>query len=194
MIEHANTIHRGGAHTPTPSGPYPMGLMSLLATVTMLFAAFTAAILVRRTGIDWQRIELPFVVWVNTGVLVLSSVWVERARGSIKRDLTRRAVAQLQGAAVLGTLFLAGQLVAWYALLRQGVFLPTNPHASFFYMLSAVHGAHVLGGVGALAWTLRRARQGSYAPKRYVGLAHAATYWHFVGIVWLYLMALLITL
>ncbi|MFQ5550425.1 MAG: heme-copper oxidase subunit III [Gemmatimonadales bacterium] len=174
-----------------PSGPYPIGLMGLLATVAMLFASFTAAILVRRTGIDWDPVTLPPIVWLSTAILIGSSVFVERSRAAAG---TAACADHLRIAAILGILFLAGQIVAWFGLARQGVFLDSNPHAAFFYMLSAIHGAHVLGGLGALAWTWKRAAGGAYTAGRAHGLLHTAIYWHFVGIVWLYLLVLLVTL
>jgi cytochrome c oxidase subunit 3 len=168
--------------------------MTIIATVAMLFASFTAAILVRRTGMDWVRVSLPAIVWLNTAVIVVSSVVIEFGRGAVRRNARRQAVRLLEVAALLGGLFLVGQLAAWFALVGQGILLPTNPHASFFYVLSAVHGAHVVGGIGALIWTMRRAKQGAYTPRHNTGLLHAAIYWHFVGIVWLYVLVLLNTL
>lgn len=176
------------------TGPYPMGLMSVLATVAMLFAAFTAAILVRRTGTDWDPVTLPPIVWLNTVALVVSSVLVERARAAIRHDAAPRAVLHLGSAFVFGVVFLVGQLATWQALARQGVFLPSSPHASFFYMLSAVHGLHVIGGLGALAWTRRRAASGAYGAANSAGLLHTAIYWHFVGLIWAYLLVVLVTL
>lgn len=156
-------------------GPYPMGLMAVLATVTMLFAAFTAAMLIRRTGPDWARVPVPPVAWANLGVLAASSLALEAARRRARRPWA---------AIALGFVFVGGQLMVWQTLAARGIFLPTNPHASFLYMLSALHALHVLGGLAALAWTARRP----------ASLAHAAIYWHFVGIVWLYLLILLSTL
>jgi cytochrome c oxidase subunit 3 len=156
----------------------------------MLFTAFTAAILVRRTGADWVAVPLPPVLWLNTGVLLLSSVAVERARSAA----VGRTGDWLAAAALLGLLFLGGQVVAWRALVAQGILLGPNPHAAFFYMLSAVHAAHVLGGLGALGWTLRRARAGAYRADRHTGLTHAAIYWHVVGGVWLWMLATLLLL
>lgn len=173
-------------------GPYPIGLLAILATVAMLFAAFTAALLVRRTGSDWVRVALPSIVWFNTVLLAASSAAVEMARARMRRDAPQEAVRWLAVSGVLGTLFLAGQIVAWRSLAARGVFLPTNPHAAFFYMLSAVHGAHVVGGLSALAWITRRAVRGAYSRVQHVGLTHTAVFWHFVGGVWLYLMVLLL--
>ncbi len=175
-------------------GPYPMGLMAILATVAMLFAAFTAALLVRRTGSDWTPVSLPPIIWLNTLLLIASSAAVELGRASVRRDALHGSARWLAIASLLGVLFLAGQIVAWRMLAARGVFLPTNPHAAFFYMLSAVHGAHVIGGLTALVWTLRRALRGAYTRARHAGLTHAAIFWHFVGGVWVHLLVLLSTL
>ncbi|MEN8144268.1 MAG: cytochrome c oxidase subunit 3 [Gemmatimonadota bacterium] len=172
-------------------GPYTMGLVALLATVGMLFAAFTAALFMRRTGSDWTSVALPSAVWINTLFLIGSSLTVELSRAAIRRDAPGTAAARLRASLVLGTLFLIGQVAAWSILARQGVFLPSSPNASFFYMLSAVHGLHVLGGLGALLWVRNRTRQGAYSGTRHRGIDHAAIYWHFVGAVWIYLFILL---
>lgn len=181
----------GGPGIHSRPGPYPMGLMAILATVSMLFAAFTAALLIRRTGTDWTPVELPNIVWLNAVVIVASSVFVEYSKRSLRHDDGAYAPVWLSMGSVLGLLFLAGQWVAWRALIAQGVFLPSSPHASFFYMLSGVHGAHVLGGLAALAWTLNRAFRGAYTATTHTGLTHAAIYWHFVGALWIYLLILL---
>lgn len=109
------------------AGPYPMGLMAILATVSMLFAAFTAALLFRRTGIDWVPVPMPAIVWANTLILLVSSGAVELARASVRRDAAQLSIRWLAAATVLGILFLAGQIFAWRMLASRGVFLPTNP-------------------------------------------------------------------
>jgi cytochrome c oxidase subunit 3 len=174
--------------------PYPIGLLAVLVTVAMLFSAFTAALLVRRTGTDWTPVAWPPLVWANTGILLLSSLVLESARAAARANAVRAISTRLAAAAALGLLFLAGQLVLWQALAARGVLLASDPHASFVYMLSAVHGAHVLGGIGALAWTFGRARAGAYNAVRHEGLTHTAIYWHFVGVVWIWVFALLSTL
>ncbi len=172
-------------------GPYPMGLMAVLATVAMLFASFTAAVLIRRSGADWVPVTLPSIVWANAAVILLSSALVEVARASLKRTDRAFTPTWLIAAGALGLLFLAGQVVTWMRLIEQGVFLPSSPHASFFYMLSAIHGAHVIGGLGALLWTTNRAFKGAYTASAHTGLTHAAIFWHFVGALWIYLLILL---
>jgi cytochrome c oxidase subunit 3 len=179
---------------PTPGAPYPIGLAGVVVTVAMLFTAFTAALLVRRTGTDWVRVALPAIVWANTMVILLSSGALERARRLVRAGALANGARWLGAAGILGALFLAGQVVAWRALAGGGVPLGINPHGAFFYMLSAVHGAHVLGGLGALAFTRRRLLAGAYASGHDAGLTHAAIYWHLVGAVWLWLLAMLSTL
>ncbi len=149
-------------------------LLAIVASVVMLFAAFTSAYLIRRTGADWQRAPLPVALWINTIVLVASSVTMELARRS---GLRRWLVATL----VLGFVFLAGQFIAWRELATQGIYLPTSPHSSFIYMLTAVHGVHLFGGVAALIYATSRGRR----------LGLCATYWHFVDGVWLYVLGML---
>ncbi|MBI4501272.1 MAG: cytochrome c oxidase subunit 3 [Gemmatimonadetes bacterium] len=173
-------------------GPYPMGLMVILATVTMLFAAFIAALLMRRSGSDWVPIHLPSILWVNTALLVFSSVAVEGARTAISADRTGATLARLAGGTALGVLFVAGQIVAWRELALQGVFLRSGPYSAFFYVLSILHALHISAGLGALTWTLRRAHAGAYSAARHAGLTHAAVFWHFLGATWICLFAVLL--
>ena len=174
-----------------PSGLYPMFLLAVLATVMMLFAAFTAALIVRRNGSDWVPVQIPSVAWLNTLFIVTSSILLECAKKAFSRGNGPRASLWLGYSIALGVLFLIGQLIAWSVLKNQGFLLSTNTHAAFFYMLSGVHGAHVLGGIGVLVWTLRRALAGAYGIGQYRGVAHAAIYWHCVGAVWIHLLILL---
>lgn len=191
MTGAARAVDRWGSEHPVSGGPYPMGLAAIVVTVGMLFMAFTAAVLIRRTGADWVPVKLPPIVWLNTVVLALSSGAVELARRAVRRDGPERAAAWLGGAGLLGAMFLTGQLIAWRDLVTQGVLLSSNPHAAFFYTLSAAHGAHALAGLVVLGWTARRAGAGAYRPGQAVGLAHAAVYWHLVGGVWLWVLGVL---
>jgi cytochrome c oxidase subunit 3 len=165
--------------------------MGVLATVLMLFASFTAALLVRRAGHDWVPVELPRLVWVNAAVILASSIAVEMGRQAVAAGVVPLALTRVAAGLVLGVLFLAGQVLAWQALAARGVFLPTSPHAAFFYLLSAVHGAHVLGGIGALAWAVRGLTRSPRRPLTRAVLTHVAVFWHVVGGLWIYLLALL---
>jgi cytochrome c oxidase subunit 3 len=150
-------------------------LFAFLATVVMLFAGFTSAWLIRRTGSDWGRLELSPLAYVNTAVLLVSSFTLELARG---RNRRRHALALTLA---LGLAFLAGQVALWRALSSAGTFVTGTPQGAFLFLLSAVHGLHLLGGLAALAWiALRRS-----APRL------AAVYWHFLALTWLYVLGLL---
>ena len=153
-------------------------LAALIATVVMLFTALAAAYLERRSTTDtWSRIPLPALVWINTVLLLLSSGALEAAR----RRGTRAALHATIG---LGVLFLVGQVAAWLQLREAGIFLPTSPHGSFFYILSGVHGVHVVAGLIALAAALRRPAI----------LGVCAGFWHTMGFVWLYVLFVLVVL
>lgn len=163
-----------------------LGLWMFLASVTMLFAGFTSAYLVRQTtGSDWQPMPLPAVLWLNTVLLGASSVTIERARRA-----EASSTGWLLATAALGVAFLAGQVSAWQELAASGVFLPSHPHSSFFYILTGAHGIHLLGGLGALAVALAGGRRGAW-PRRARGLKLCALYWHFMGALWLYLFLVL---
>ena len=172
--------------------PAQFGLWAFLGTVTMLFIGFTSAYIVRRTGVDWRPLPLPGLLWVNTGVLLLSSAALEFAR-------RRRSALDLSGlrlwlgvTAVLAAGFVTGQFQAWRLLRALGFFLSSNPHSSFFYMLSGVHLYHLGGGLVWFALVLFRLRGARYAPA--AGgrtLSLFATYWHFLGLLWVYVMVLI---
>ncbi len=168
-----------------------VGLMGVLATVTMLFAGFTSAYLVRRSGGDWEPVPLPGMLWLNTGLLLASSVAVEMARARMKEGRDQALKLWLQISTVLGAGFVIGQVLAWRELVRRGVFLPTSPHSSFFYMLTGVHGLHVVGGILALLYALYRVSRAPLGPSPERAVKLSATYWHFVDGLWLYLFVLL---
>jgi cytochrome c oxidase subunit 3 len=148
--------------------------IAFAATVVMLFAGFTAAYMIRRTASDFERVALPSLVYANTALLLTSSWTVERARRGAGRTWSTVTLA-------IGIAFLVGQTIAWMQLADAGVLPSTSPQGAFFVLLSAVHGVHLLGGLVAPFMCARGAR-----PPRL-----AAAYWHFVGLVWIYVLVLL---
>jgi cytochrome c oxidase subunit 3 len=171
-----------------------LGLWMFLATVTMLFAAFTSAYLVRQGGDDWQRVELPGILWVSTLVLAASSVAVERARRSAEQRHWTHASAAMACALTLGVGFLAVQAIAWRALMAAGVYLPATPHSSFFYMMTGVHATHVLAALLVLLWGAIRTWDGTGRrdPARWrATMSRCRTFWHFLLGVWIYLFVML---
>ena len=182
-----------------------LGVRMFLATVTMLFAAFTSAYLVRRAGADWQPIPLPGVLGVNTVVLAASSAAAEAGRRAAARGRWGLARTGFVAAVALGVAFVGGQLGAWRALEGAGFVVSTLPQSAFFYLLTGVHAVHLVAGLVVLAVTLPalRARGGTprgaesgeapeavqVSPAARARLA--ATFWHFFGALWVYVYALL---
>jgi cytochrome c oxidase subunit III len=168
-----------------------LALWMFLATVTMLFAAFTSAYIVRRSGTDWRHVALPSVLWFNTLVLGMSSIAVEFAYAQGARRRWRASAIAMLGAVALGIAFLAGQFVAWRRLAAEGVYLPTNPHSAFFFMMTGAHAVHIVAALAVLAWGALVTIRASSEPRGWNGrLSLCRTFWHYLGAVWVFLFAL----
>ena len=180
------------------------GMWVAVSAITMSFAAFTSAMIVRQeSSSDWQHFQLPHVLYLNTLILLASSVTLELSRQRIAAipDASQRATAStrtllangtywLYVTAALGFTFVLGQILAWRNLAAQGVFLATNPSSSFFYVFTALHAVHLLGGMAGLFYVLRKlVRSGGSAETS--GLSAFSIYWHFMDILWVYLLLLL---
>ncbi len=185
----------GGGGRPEMNGPvvpaqaYRTGMWVALAAIVMLFAALTSAMVVRRgMANDWIPIPVPRILWLNTLMLLGSSYTLERAR----RDFSARRKGSFslfwKATAVLGSAFIAGQWLAWRQLAARGIFLASNPSSSFFYLLTATHGIHLLGGISAMACLVFRARRRILTQ---TAIDVSAIYWHFMDGLWLYLFLLL---
>jgi cytochrome c oxidase subunit 3 len=152
---------------------------------------------------DWGHFGLPRILYLNTLILLLSSVTLELSRRSFaqnpdfgRRELrwdTRTSAKGLRWLYItmgLGLVFVIGQLLAWRQLAERGLFLATVPSSSFFYVLTAVHGIHLLGGVTGLVYLLFRLRRSS-GPWQKAAFGTASVYWHFMDGLWVYLMLLI---
>ncbi|HTH65662.1 MAG TPA: cytochrome c oxidase subunit 3 [Gemmatimonadales bacterium] len=174
--------------------PARTGVWVGVLAISMTFAAITSAMVARAGATpDWQPFRLPVILYVNTVLLMLSSGTLESARSRLAQPEPRAiggtAAQWLLLTLGLGLLFIAGQLLAWRALARQGLFLSTAPSSAFFYLFTALHGLHLLGGVAALAYALRRVRMLGAAAGDTLGAA--ALYWHFMTCLWVCLLLLL---
>ena len=168
-----------------------LGLWMFLATVTMLFAAFASAYIVRRSGSDWQRVALPAILWTNTMWLAASGVALEVANYLGRRRRWALAVAGCSAALLGGTAFLGGQIAAWRQLIAAGVYLPTSPHSSFFFMITGAHAVHIVAALAVLVWGLARTRAAVADPRAWaVQMELCRTFWHYLGVVWVCLFAL----
>ena len=166
-----------------------LGLWLFLATVTMLFVGFTSAYIARRGSGDWRDLALPGVLWANTAALLASSATLEMARRRLRR-WEPGMVSWLAATGALGLVFVAGQVMAWRTLAARGFLLASNPHNSFFYILTGVHIVHLLGAFVWFAVVLFKAARLQYTPGQ-DGLGLFATFWHFLGALWVYLFLLL---
>ena len=169
------------------------GLWAFLGTVSMLFIGFTSAYLIRRTSADWVPLSPPRILWWNTAALLGSSLTLQAARKRLRDWDLRALLPWVAATGTLGVLFLAGQIAAWRKLAAQGVFLASNPHSSFFYVLTGLHGVHLLGGLVWFTAVLVQVRRLAYTPGE-DGLRLFATYWHFLAGLWVYLLLLLFVL
>jgi cytochrome c oxidase subunit 3 len=166
-------------------------LFVLLAASTMLFAAFTSAMVVRRgLSDDWASMAKPPILLLNTAILLASSVALYLARRALKsRDRTKFNL-WWTAATILGFLFLGGQVLAWSQLNAAGVFISSNPSSSFFYVLTVAHAIHLLGGVTALFYVDVQALRLRLGPAKRTIIDVSAIFWHFLDGLWLYLMVL----
>ena len=179
-------------YSPPPSST---AIWVFLFAVTMMFAAFSSALIVRKgSSMDWQSFTLPSILYFNTFLLLVSSVTLEVARrrvasymGGMKLQ-SEHPARWLYITLGLGLLFVLGQYVAWRQLNAQGLYLATNPSSSFFYLLTAVHAIHVLGGLGALLYVISKLNKSTLRRNTMVATAR---YWHFMGVLWVYLIVLL---
>jgi len=168
-------------------------LFVLLAASAMAFAAFTSAFVVRR-GLsdmnDWVSVHYPPILFANTAILLASSIVLDMSRRALKAGDRNRFNIYWSAATALGLLFLAGQAAAWYQLKHAGIFISTNPASSFFYVLTAAHAFHLIGGVAALIYVDVQAWRLRLGPAKRTAIDVTTIFWHFLDGLWIYLMIL----
>ncbi len=194
-----------------------LGLICAIVTVSMVFVSLTSAYVVRR-GLptfddstrtyfrDWGAVQLPWaLLFINTAILLASSVTMEGARRQIARSAALAPVRSIPGVSlgeernfpwlgvtvVLGLGFLVGQWMAWGELKARGFLVSTNPDSSFVYLLTAAHAVHLAGGIIALLWAGVTSLQQKPIEGRRIVVDVAAWYWHFMAVLWIYVFALL---
>lgn len=164
----------------------------LLTAILMLFAGLSSAYIVLRGQPTWQNIELPWLLWPNTAALVMSSLALDFSRRAVKRGDTQSMKRWLAVGGLLGLGFIAGQLAAWRQLVNAGVYLPSTLQSSFFYILSGLHGIHVLGGVFGLSYVLAKALGNRLSASNHEPLKLVTIYWHVMDGLWIYLFLMLL--
>jgi cytochrome c oxidase subunit 3 len=168
-----------------------IGLGVFLAVVGSLFALLISAYSMRTSMVDWRELPLPRLLWFNTGVLVISSVALQWALMAARRDDIDGLIVGLFVGGTSAMTFLAGQLLVWQQLNVAGYFVASNPANSFFYLITAVHGLHLMGGLVALGRTTAKVWRGAPMMQMRLSVELCAIYWHFLLLVWLVLLGLL---
>ena len=178
-----------GGSGSVPQRTYITGMTVALGGILMFFMALTSAYIVRRDipNSNWHALAVPSILWLNTALLIASSFTLARARRLFKENDQEGFRHWWAFTTILGVFFLAGQVIAWRQLASAGLYLATNPSSSFFYVFTAAHGLHLLGGVFALAYVLLRP---THRLTKSTASEVVSMYWHFMDGLWVFLFLL----
>ncbi len=182
---------------PYSSNKLRIAMWFLLLVVMMTFGGLIAAYIVISTNgvMEWKPFALPVQVWISTVLILVSSVTYKIAHSMLNGDQQQKAKNWLLATTVFGGMFIASQLLAWVELVRRGVYVQSNPYAGFFYILTAVHAVHVIGGIAALGYILLRTWRATSSDeeltKRQQISNSVGWYWHFMDGLWIFLFLLL---
>jgi cytochrome c oxidase subunit 3 len=202
--------HGSSVHARDPRGdigevkvpPARIALWVFLAVITSLFGLFISAYFIRMGhghgaghGIsDWHPVDKPPILWFNTAMLVLSSATMQAARHAVRLNQRERVSGFLLAGGAFAVLFLIGQLTAWHQLRNSGYGLTSGPAGAFFYVLTGVHGLHLLGGLGVWFKTVARMRtRAAELIEVRLSIELCTVYWHYLLLVWLVMFVLLLS-
>jgi cytochrome c oxidase subunit 3 len=180
------------AKKPLAMHPKKFAMWLFIVSIAMLFAAFTSAYIVRQAEGNWLIFELPNLFWITTGIILISSGTMHWAYRLLKNGNIESAKLPMLITTVLGVAFLVGQVLAWSELVKNSVYFVGNPAGSFVYVLSGLHGLHIVGGVIFLLIVLVRIYRQKITTSNLVSVEMCATYWHFLDGLWLYLFIFLL--
>ena len=167
--------------------PHKFGLWIAMASITMMFAGFTSAYIVREGQGNWVYYKLPFVFWPSTFVIILSSVTIHLAVKAFKKRAMPRFRMLITSTMLLGVLFFGLQLLGFKQLYGNNIKLTGNPSESFLFIITGMHLLHIAGGIIALLIVFFRAFRTKIKVYNATGLEIVASYWHFVDALWIYL-------
>lgn len=194
-LEQGIIEEQGAVDAPAPR----VGLWVFLAVVTSLFGLFAMVYTMRSEFPDWRSLPDPSLLWVNTGLLILGSIALQLARGAAARDDLAGLKRNLTAGGVLTIAFLVGQLIAWRQLTTAGYYMATNPADAFFYILTGLHGLHMLGGLwfwGRASLTVWKGLEKSTMTEVSgvrLRVQLCSVYWHYLLLIWLVLFSLLLS-
>jgi cytochrome c oxidase subunit III len=178
-----------------PASACRAGIYAAMASISMLFISLTLIFVVRlKVAAGWAHTPLPSILYLNTILLAVSSGTLERARSALSSDSMSAFRGWLYLTLGLGLAFIGGQWSAWHELAAAGVYLAGNPSGAFFYVITAAHALHLLGGIIALAYLVAKTREIRWGLKRRTVVDVTSIYWHFMDGLWIYVFALLLVL
>ena len=183
------------AKKPRSMNPKKFALWLFIVSVIMLFGAWTSAYIVKRGEPGWSSFELPDQFWVNTVIIILSSVTMVWAQTSAKKDQLGQTKLALGITTLLGIAFLVGQWFAWGKMVEMNYYfagLGSNSSSSFIYVLTGFHGLHIISGVVVLVIALVATFRYKVHSRNTLRMELCSTYWHFLGGLWLYLFVFLL--
>jgi len=201
----------GGGGGP-PSGPgrsggdefqpekYRIAVWVIVVGVVMLFIALSSAYLFRSAWrppegepdpAPWLPLWRPRILWLNTAVILASSITLEAARRLLKREKFLAFNRWISVTGILGLGFLTGQFIAWRQFVGQGIYMRSNPHGSYFYLLTSLHALHLLGGLVALFYVAIRGLTFNFGARQSAAVQATSIYWHFMDALWVFLFVLL---
>ena len=183
--------HHAGGPLSIPAAK--IGLIVFLAVASSLFSLFMSAYFQRMEYGDWTPLPDPLFLWFNTGLLILGSVFFQRARNAAIKSQVKNVKSNLIIAGLFTFGFIIGQLWVWKGLHDAGFFLTSNPANSFFYVLTAIHALHILGGLWVWSKSVFKIQTKIEVHKIRMSVELCTIYWHFLLLVWLVLFALLLS-
>ena len=172
--------------------PLKFAMWLFIAAVVMMFASLTSAYIVRQAEGNWLLFELPSIMWVNSGFVVISSIFMQWAYIAAKRDNLTNIKIAITGSLIFGIAFLIGQFMAWGELVSANVYMVGNPSGSFVYVLTGIHGVHIISGIIFLLIVMWSSFKFKVHSKNMTQIEMCTTYWHFLSGLWLYLFIFLL--
>lgn len=172
----------------------PMLWMGIVS-ICMLFAAFTSAYVVSRSKADWVVFDLPKVFYVSTALILLSSITMNWAMSSAKKDNLKNITPALLLTLILGCGFMITQYLGWADMVARDIYFMgsrSHPSGSYIYVITILHILHLVGGIIGLLIALSRSIRGVFNSGNLLGLQLCAIYWHFLDVLWIYLFFFLL--
>jgi cytochrome c oxidase subunit III len=172
--------------------PHKFTLWVAIASIIMMFAGLTSAYIVKKSQANWTTFDLPLAFWYSTAAIIASSITVMMAERRFKNREMAAYRKMVTATVILGLLFVVLQVVGFGQLAKSGLTLQKNVSISFLYVIVGLHALHVVGGIAALVAMFIKAFSKSVRSYNAVPIEVMATYWHFVDILWIYLLIFLV--